>query len=136
MILHELGEGQAGRALDDAAWNEMLITCSRHRPELYARAVRDNLADCLVTLPALMTEESQPSLHFYFANFEGMRKKLFPQLVTAYQAWVKQGDLAPIQQAVERGKQHWLNTGLEMVGARHAGAADTRLVEIGEGAAL
>jgi len=32
MILHELGEGQAGRALDDAAWNEMLITCSAIAP--------------------------------------------------------------------------------------------------------
>jgi hypothetical protein len=136
MILHELGEGQAGRALDDAAWNEMLITCSRHRPELYARAVRDNLADCLVTLPTLMEQASHPSLHFYFANFEGMRKKLFPLLVTAYQAWVQHGDLEPLQQAVERGRQHWLQTAQEMIAARHAGVTDTRLVEIGEGAGL
>jgi len=136
MILHELGEGQAGRALDDAAWNDMLITCSRHRPELYARAVRDNLADCLVTLPTLMAQASHPSLHFYFANFEGMRKKLFPLLVDAYQAWVQHDDLEPLHQAVQRGQQHWLKTGREMIAARHAGSADTRLVEIGEGAGL
>ena len=114
----------------------MLITCSRHRPELYARAVRDNLADCLVTLPTLMQETSHPSLHFYFANFEGMRKKLFPLLVSAYQTWVKQGDLGVLQQAVERGAQHWLKTGQEMIDARLSGVAETRLVEIGEGAVL
>ncbi len=137
MILHELGEGQAGHLLNDEAWNEMLITCSRHRPELYARAVRDNLADCLVTLPTLMADVgSHASLHFYFANFEGMRKKLFPLLVSAYQTWVKQGDLEVLQQAVERGRAHWLKTGQAMIAARKAGVTDMLLVEIGEGAGL
>ena len=136
MILHELGEGQAGHALNDEAWNEMLITCSRHRPELYARAVRDNLADCLVTLPTLMAEASHPSLHFYFANFEGMRKKLFPLLVSAYHSWVKQGDLQALQEAIDVGQHHWLKTGQQMIEARHTDATETRLVEIGESAAL
>ena len=136
MILHELGEGQAGRALDDAAWSDMLVTCSRHRPELYARAVRDNLADCLVTLPTLMARDARHSLHFYFANFEGMRKKLFPLLASAYQAWVQDQDLAPLAQAVARGREHWLEIGRKMIAARRAGETDTRLVEIGEGAAL
>jgi len=136
MILHELGEGQAGCALDDAAWSDMLMACSRHRPELYARAVRDNLADCLVTLPTLLARDARHSLHFYFANFEGMRKKLFPLLVSAYQAWVQGGDIAPLTQAVARGREHWLETGRKMIAAQRAGEADTRLVEIGEGAAL
>ena len=136
MILHELGEGQAGQVLDDTAWSDMLMTCSRHRPELYARAVRDNLADCLVTLPTLLARDAQPSLHFYFANFEGMRKKLFPLLVRAYQLWVQDNDLAPLKQAVVRGQSHWLETGRKMIAAQRAGEADTRLVEIGEGAAL
>jgi hypothetical protein len=136
MILHELGEGQAGHALDDMAWSEMLMSCSRHRPELYARAVRDNLADCLVTLPTLLARDAQPSLHFYFANFEGMRKKLFPLLVRAYQAWAVAGDIAPLKQAVARGQEHWLEIGCNMIAAQRAGEVDTRLVEIGEGAAF
>jgi len=85
----------------------------------------------------LMERASHPSLHFYFANFEGMRKKLFPLLVDAYQAWVKHDDLAPLQQAVQRGQQHWLQTGREMIAAaRHVGAADVRLWKSGEGATL
>ena len=111
------------------------MTCSRHRPELYARAVRDNLADCLVTLPTLLARDAQPSLHFYFANFEGMRKKLFPLLVRAYQAWVA-GDIAPLKQAVARGQEHWLEAGRKMIAAQRDGEVDTRLVQIGEAAAL
>jgi len=136
MILHELGEGLAGREYGDAAWGEMLMTCSRHRPELYARAVRDNLADCLSTLPTLIERDAQPSLHFYFANFEGMRKKLFPLLVSAYHAWVERGDLAPLKAAVARGREHWIATGNKMIEARRAGEVEMRLVEIGEGAIL
>ena len=136
MILHELGEGQAGHALDDSAWNDMLVTCNRHRPKLYARAVRDNLADCLVTLPTLMERAALPSLHFYFANFEGMRKKLFPLLVSAYQLWAQGKNITPLQEAVARGQEHWLKIAREMIAAQRAGAAETRLVEIGEGATL
>lgn len=136
MILHELGEGQAGHALGDDAWNDMLVTCNRHRPELYARAVRDNLADCLVTLPTLMERAAFPSLHFYFANFEGMRKKLFPLLVSAYQLWAQGRNIAPLKAAVKRGQEHWLNIAREMITVQRAGAAETRLVEIGEGATL
>ncbi len=136
MILHELGEGQAGLALNDAAWSDMLVTCNRHRPELYARAVRDNLADCLVTLPTLLMRDAQPSLHFYFANFEGMRKKLFPLLVRAYQSWVASGDTMALHEAVARGQAHWLETGKLMIAAQAGGDADARLVEIGERAAL
>lgn len=136
MILHELGEGLAGREYGDDAWSEMLMTFSRHRPELYARAVRDNLADCLSTLPTLIERDAQPSLHFYFANFEGMRKKLFPLLTSAYQAWVERGDLAPLKAAVARGREHWCATGNKMIAARQAGEAEMRLVEIGEGTTL
>jgi hypothetical protein len=41
-----------------------------------------------------------------------------------------------LHQAVQRGQQHWLKAGREMIAARYSGAADARLVEIGEGATL
>ena len=98
--------------------------------------MRDNLADCLSTLPTLIERDAQPSLHFYFANFEGMRKKLFPLASSAYQAWVETGDLAPLKDAVARGCEHWRATGNKMIAAQRTGEAEMRLVEIGESTIL
>ena len=52
-LLHEQGEYQAGQLLGDDAWNAMLLDLAETPAELMARAVRDHLADCLVTLPRI-----------------------------------------------------------------------------------
>lgn len=116
MILHEVGEGLAGEALE-ASWNEMLAALSSRRHEIQARAVRDNLADCLSTLPVLLEREAHCSLHFYFANFDGMRKQLFPQLLQAYQIWTESDDVVPLHAAIREGKERWLHLGRQMVAA-------------------
>jgi hypothetical protein len=54
-----------------------------------ARAVRDHLADCLVTLPTLLEREAVGSLHFYLANLSGLRRALFPALLQAYESWLE-----------------------------------------------
>ena len=53
LVLHEEGELAAGRMLG-ADWSRMLEGFGGKRAELLARAVRDNLADCMVTLPGLL----------------------------------------------------------------------------------
>jgi len=67
--------------------------------------VRDNLADCLVTLPALLDQPDHASLHFWFANFDGMRRELFPRLAAAYEK-VSHGD-TPLHEVVAAGRDHW-----------------------------
>ena len=106
LILHERGEYAAGRLLGPA-WEEMLAGFRQRRAELLARAVRDHLADCLVTLPALIGREAWGSLHFWFATLDGMRLVLFPRLAAAGEAWVATGDPAPIRAAVTAGAEHW-----------------------------
>lgn len=106
LILHELGEHAAGQLLG-AQWEEMLNGFSGRRAEILARALRDNLADCLSTLPALLARGAQASLHFWFANFDGMRQKLFPRLDAAYAAWRGNHDIAGITAAVSAGQSHW-----------------------------
>jgi hypothetical protein len=106
LILHEIGEGMAEPLLGPA-WREMLSGLSERRAELLARAVRDNLADCLSTLPALLERDAVPSLHFYFANFEGLRRSLFPRLWSAYAAWRKTGEEADLRLACRDGQAHW-----------------------------
>jgi hypothetical protein len=105
LILHELGELEAGRRLG-AEWERMYLRDASRRTELLLRAARDNLADCLVTLPALIERQNETSLHFWFATFEGVRRELFPGLALAYAAW-REGDLQALRGAVDAGREHW-----------------------------
>ncbi len=116
VILHEIGEVVAGELLGHA-WNDMLLTVSRTSAEMLARAVRDLLADCLSSLPALLDEENQASLHYYFANFSPVRKDLFPSLEHAYQTWLNDRSLRPLKAAVRDGKSHWLAVAGQIVDA-------------------
>jgi len=118
-LLHEQGEHQAGVALGDAAWSEMLLDLVQTPAELMARAVRDHLADCLVTLPRLLERDdiaAQPAaLHFYIGNLTNMRKAIFPALAERYEAWRVGGELQDLRQLAERGSAHWLALGKAML---------------------
>ncbi|MBI4756188.1 MAG: hypothetical protein HY778_12390 [Betaproteobacteria bacterium] len=106
LLLHEVGEGRAERLLGPA-WGEMVLALQGRRAELLARAVRDNLADCLSTLPALLEQGRDASLHFHFAHFEGVRAALFPLAMAGWRAWRDSGDPAPLREAVAAGRRHW-----------------------------
>ena len=122
LILHELGEAQAEPLLGPA-WREMLGGLTDRRAELLARAVRANLADCLSTLPALIEQDAAPSLHFYFANFEGLRRGLFPRLGAAYAAWRRTGSAADLRLACRAGQAHWRETAQRLMATWQAGPA-------------
>ena len=106
LILHELGEARAGARLG-TAWEEMLFGLEDRRAEILARAVRDNLADCLSTLPALIERDARASLHFWFSQLEGSRRELFPALAEAYAAWRDSGRTAALSEAIRAGAAHW-----------------------------
>lgn len=115
VILHEIGEVRAGELLGEQ-WHELLASLPYSQAELMARAVRDHLADCLSTLPGLLTHTpNSPSLHFYFANLRGMRQELFPALQSTYEHWVAQDDPEPLHELVQRGAEHWRGVAEEMV---------------------
>ncbi len=114
LILHEVGEAKAGELLGPQ-WEEMLAAFPRTKFEFQARAVRDLLADSLVTLPALLDQNNDPSLHLYFANLIGMRKHLAPGLDAAYRQWNETGNSAPIYEVAKRGEDYWLQKGLSLL---------------------
>jgi len=105
-LLHEIGEVEAGRRLGPD-WEALLAELPRSRLELLLRAVRDHLADSLTTLPALLAPERGPSLHFWIANLNGLRKTLWPGIETAYRAWLESGKTHALAAAVEAGQRHW-----------------------------
>jgi hypothetical protein len=107
MILHEIGEARAELLLGED-WNEMLGQLVSRHAELLARAVRDHLADCLVTLPTLLEREAFGSLHFYLANLSGLRRALFPALPLAYENWLQRHDPMQLMATVRNAETHWL----------------------------
>jgi len=107
MILHELGEARAGELLG-AGWQEMIARVARSPAEVAARALRDLLADCLSTLPALVARENLPALHFYFATFDAAHRERFPQALAAYEDFLRDGSLAPLERAARAGAERFL----------------------------
>jgi len=114
VILHEIGEVRAGQVLGEE-WHDMLAALPSSAAELMARAVRDHLADCLSTLPALIESPTPACLHFYIGNLGSMRKELFPGLNRAYQDWIEQNTLAPLHDITGRGSQHWQHVAERML---------------------
>lgn len=114
VLLHERGEVEAGRLLGPL-WEEMLITLPRSKAELIARAIRDHLADALVTLPQLVERGCAASLHFYLGQLNPMRRRLVPALFSAYEGWRVHGDWQPIKSVAEQGREHWLGLARELL---------------------
>jgi len=106
LVLHELGELRAAALLGEE-WETMLAGIDDRRTELLVRAVRDLLADCLVTLPALTERQAAASLQFWRANFDGLRRVLAPDLATAFGAPLSRIDLAALDRATRVGRKTW-----------------------------
>jgi hypothetical protein len=117
-LLHEQGEVAAGGLLGED-WERMLLDLAQTPAELMARAVRDHLADCLVTLPRLAEGDDPPALHFYLGNLTHLRRDIFPALALAYDRWHNDGDAASLAVAFQRGRAHWQRIAEQMLELHH-----------------
>ena len=128
LILHEIGECQAGRVLG-AAWEEMLLSFSDRRAEVLCRAVRDLYADCQHTLPTLLRRGALASLHFWFASFDALRRALHPGLAKAYTQWCADADDIRLGASFSAGSAHWQNVAQDLLARyqRQGAAAQTQI---------
>ena len=106
LLQHEIGEVLTGDALGQD-WEGLLSALPHSRTELQLRAIRDHLVDCRYTLPMLLNEQRDASLHVYFANLAGMRRALFPSLSNAYRAWLDGDGGKHLHEAIAHGAAHW-----------------------------
>ncbi len=107
LLQHELGEVAVGRELGPE-WEAMLAALPRSRAEFTLRAIRDHLVDCRRTLPWMLDEGRNTSLHFYMANFTTLRKEIFPSLGTAYEGWLNGDKGKRLRETMQRAADHWL----------------------------
>ncbi|GMV58406.1 hypothetical protein FBR04_10430 [Betaproteobacteria bacterium PRO7] len=123
LILHELGELHAGVLLGED-WESMIIDSPR-RTEVVLRALRDLLADCLVTLPQLLARDAHASLLFWYATFDGLRRQLAPELAEPFRAEPDRIDRAALADAARTGASRWLEraSGLQAAWQRGGSAA-------------
>lgn len=131
VILHELGEQRIGADEEWAdTWDRMIGDLDDRKAELFLRSIRDLLVDCAFTLPELLTRDAEASIHFWFGNFEGMRRLLAPELHEAYAAW-RTGNRHRLVSAIEGGREHWRQACLSLLsrwqdGGEEAIAASAR----------
>ncbi|MEA3277861.1 MAG: hypothetical protein U9Q81_21775 [Pseudomonadota bacterium] len=123
VLLHEQGEHEVGVRLGDD-WNRMLMDLVYTPAELMARAVRDHLADCLTTLPALSEDGDEAPVHFYIGNLSNMRKEIFPGLRRAYVEWLSSGDTEALSAIAELGRDHWERIAQAMMDLHREGGPD------------
>lgn len=132
LVLHEIGEHRAGEWLGPG-WSAMRLALDQRRTDLRVRAVRDHIADLEVTLPTLLERGQRNALHFWFANYEGLREQLFPSLAGAYTAW-RDGDAGQaLLRAAQTGAQHFRALAMQVLAlhqglGRQAGPAIERLL--------
>jgi hypothetical protein len=137
VLLHEIGEVMAGEELGDD-WEALLAALPHSKAEIMLRAVRDNLADTLSTLPGLLDELHPASMHFYIANLTNMRKSLFPSLLNAYEEWDSTGNPGKLNGIISRGREHWLSLARRIIElCRHRGErCQQEIVSLVEASAL
>lgn len=129
VLLHEQGEHEAGLRLG-GDWEQMLLDVIHTPAEIMARAVRDHLADCLSTLPALADRGDEPSLHFYMGNLNNMRREIFPGLAQAYDEWRSGSGTGPFVEIAERGRAHWEHIARALLEIHaQAGAATAKRIQ-------
>ncbi|MGI9316177.1 MAG: Sfum_1244 family protein [bacterium] len=117
IILHEIGERIAEDLIGEG-WQLVVGNINNPIHELKVRAVRDNLADCVTSLPAFLTFSDQISLDFYYASMTPLRRELFPSFCEAYRSAKHHGDYQGLSRVVAQGRKHWLKMSRQLVNRR------------------
>jgi len=102
-ILHEMGEAFEDEYEDE--WLSILSHNQDRATEFYVRGIKDLLADTSEKGPLKwITNSMQESLlNFYMVFMDGIRKEIFPGMVTAFQTFVENREWSLIEHARMKG---------------------------------
>jgi hypothetical protein len=109
ILFHELGEAR-DRSFPQGLWRSLLAHFPFSRIELYLRTLKDLLADTHSggTLNFIIREKKEGSLGFYLSNLKGLRRSLYPEMVSAIREFKIHKDWAGIEQARKKGRERFI----------------------------
>jgi hypothetical protein len=129
---HELGEIREP-LFDRQVWRELIATYPHTPVELFARAVKDLLADTnkFGKLNFIAQGKRTASLGFHVAFLDGVRKELFPEIIAAFKAFAESGDWGPVHDAITAGHERGRDIARKMISLYREGRErdDTGWVE-------
>ncbi len=99
LIHHELGEAEWA----DDDWLELLGSVRERELEFELRAIKDMLADAAITGPLrrIINARDHKGLYLYMFILDPYRRKLFPELLQAFQTLVGSGSWGPFDDIFE-----------------------------------
>jgi hypothetical protein len=103
-IYHELGEARED-AFGGLLWQEMVATYAGSPVEIFARSVKDLLADTHADglLGHIVNQGLKGSLGFFVALMRSFMRMVFPEILEAFTQFLASGDWAVIEKARKRG---------------------------------
>jgi hypothetical protein len=103
-VYHEVGEISQRRILEKW-WKELIMDFPYSRAELFLRNLKDTLADTCSSgmLSHIIENRKSGSLHFYIALLKGYRKNILPDIIPAYDEFIRSGNWNTVEQARKNG---------------------------------
>jgi len=103
-MYHELGE-ISDTVFDRSIWREVVAAYPHSPVELLARAVKDLLADTNEYGPLrfIIGEQRSVSLAFHVAFLDGLARQLCPEILSAFEEFMRSRHWAEIERAVSTG---------------------------------
>ncbi len=102
-VRHEMGEAYEDEHSE--AWLDILSRNSDRVTEFYVRGVKDLLADTseMGPLKYVVGKKDRSLLYFNMVFMDGIRKELFPEILTAFQGFTEDGGWSSIEEARRLG---------------------------------
>jgi hypothetical protein len=121
-IYHEVGEVHES-GFHGQMWHEIVSAYSNSPVEIFARAVKDLLADTHVEglLGHIIRNRIHSSLGFYVAFMRPFTRALFPEIIEAFQKFRLTGDWSIIEETRSNGHAKAASCALQLVEIHQAG---------------
>lgn len=128
-VFHEFGEAYEGRRLGEE-WKTFLTCLQRSKTEIFARSVKDVLADTSENgmLKHIIEHRKEGSLGFYNVFLSGFRKIIFPEMPKAFRMFIESGDWEYIENARKAGYKKAGEYAEELLSAYHRYKSDTAII--------
>ncbi|MCL5024379.1 MAG: hypothetical protein M1497_13635 [Nitrospirae bacterium] len=123
-VRHEIGEAFEDEEAD--AWLGILSQNADRATEFYLRGIKDVLADSSVMGPLrdIIERRERSEMSFYMVFLDGIRKSLFPEIMTAFQVFTEGGNWSVLEEARSRGYARTHALRKEVVGLWKEGKAE------------